>query len=84
MVEGWIDRMNQIRNYKIVCSFENETLHRYEDLFKAHHLKFRRSRQCKTSTNIITGEWVVQGKEQDHRHCIHEILRDTSVQAFEF
>ncbi|HVU56221.1 MAG TPA: MgtC/SapB family protein [Puia sp.] len=84
MLEGWIDHMNQIRNYKIVCSFENETLHRYEDLFRTHHLKFRRSRQCKTSANIITGEWVVQGREQDHRHCIHEILRDSSVQAFEF
>jgi len=84
LLEGWIDRMNQIRNYKIVCDFENETLHRFEELFKTHHLKFRRSRQSKSSANIITGEWVVQGTEQDHRHCIHEILRDTKVQAFEF
>ena len=76
--------MNQIRNYKIACVFENETLHRFEELFKTHHLKFRRSRQSKSSANIITGEWVVQGKEQDHRHCIHEILRDSAVQAFEF
>jgi len=84
MLEGWIDRMNQIRNYRIVCTFENETLHRYEDLFKTHHLKFRRSRQSKSSANIITGEWVVQGTEQNPRHCIHEILRDSSAQAFEF
>ena len=84
MLEGWIDRMNQIRNYRIVCTFENETLHRYEDLVKTHHLKFRRSRQSKSNANIITGEWVVQGTEQNHRHCIHEILRDSSVQAFEF
>ncbi|HEY8971574.1 MAG TPA: MgtC/SapB family protein [Puia sp.] len=84
LLEGWIDRMNQIRNYKIACVFENETLHRFEELFKSHHLKFRRSRQSKSSANIITGEWVVQGTEQDHRHCIHEILRDQRVQAFEF
>jgi len=84
VVEGWIDRVNQIRNYKIVCTFENETLHKYEDLFRSHHLSFKRSRQSKTSTEIIAGEWVVQGTEQNHRHCIHEILRDPSVKAFEF
>jgi len=84
MLEGWIDRVNQIRNYKIVCTFENETLHRYEDLFRAHHLSFRRSRQSKTDAGVIAGEWVVQGSEKDHRHCVHEILRDPAVKAFEF
>jgi putative Mg2+ transporter-C (MgtC) family protein len=84
MLEGWIDKVNQIRNYKVVCSFENETLHRYEDLFRTHHLSFKRSRQSKTDAGIITGEWVVQGSEKDHRHCIHEILRDPAVKAFEF
>ena len=83
-LEGWIDRVNQIRNYKIVCTFENDTLHRYEELFRTHHLSFKRSRQSKTSADVITGEWIVQGAEQNHRHCIHEILRDTSVKAFEF
>ncbi len=84
ILEGWIDRMNQIRNYRIVCNFENETLHRYEELFQKHHLRFRRSRQSKTSADVIDGEWIVQGTEQDHRHCIHEILRDPAVKAFEF
>jgi putative Mg2+ transporter-C (MgtC) family protein len=84
LLEGWINRVNQIRNYKIVCSFENETLHRYEELFKTHHLKFRRSRQTKSASDVITGEWVVQGSEQNHRHFIHAILKDPSVKAFEF
>lgn len=84
LLEGWIDRINQIKNYTIVCNFENETLHRYEDLFRAHHLKFRRSRQTKSASNDITGEWFVQGSEKNHRHCIHVILRDPSVKAFEF
>lgn len=84
LVEGWIERVNQIRNYKIVCAFENETLHKYEELFGSHRLKFKRTRQSKTSTDVITGEWVVQGSEQNHRHCIHEILRDPAVKAFEF
>jgi putative Mg2+ transporter-C (MgtC) family protein len=84
LLEGWIDRVNQIRNYKIICTFENETLQRYEELFRHHHLKFRRSRQTKSESNMITGEWVVQGSEKNHRHFIHEILKDVSVKAFEF
>jgi len=85
LLEGWIDRVNQIRNYKIICKFENETLRRYEELFEAHHLKFKRSRQMKSAAaNIVTGEWVVQGAEKDHRQMIHELMRDPLVMEFEF
>jgi putative Mg2+ transporter-C (MgtC) family protein len=84
LLEGWIDRVNQIRNYKIVCDFENETLHRYENLFATHHLKFRRSRQAKSIDDFITGEWVVQGSQKNHRQFIQELLKDETVKAFEF
>jgi putative Mg2+ transporter-C (MgtC) family protein len=84
LLEGWIDRINQIRNYTIVTSFENETLHRYEELFRRHHLKFQRNGQRKSAEDIITGRWIVQGSEKNHRHCIHEVLRDTTVREFEF
>lgn len=84
LLERWIDRVNQIHNYKIVCPFENDTLHRYETLFVTHHLKFRRIRQGKTSDNMISGEWVVQGSEDNHRHVVHELMRDPSVKALEY
>ena len=84
LLEGWIDRVNQIRRYKIVCPFENETLHRYEQLFQTHHLKFKRTRQCKSQENLISGEWIVQGSEQNHRHVIHELLLDPSVKTLEY
>jgi putative Mg2+ transporter-C (MgtC) family protein len=84
LLEGWIDSVNQIRNYKISCQFENETLHRFEELFRCHHLKFQRSGQRKSAENVITGEWVVQGSERNHRHCIHEVLRDAAVKEFSF
>lgn len=84
LLEGWIDRINQIRTYKIVCTYCNEPLHRYEELFKTHHLRFRRSTQRKSAENVITGEWIVQGSERNHRHCIHEVLRDTTVREFDF
>lgn len=84
LLESWIDRVNQIRTYKIVCLFENEPLHRYEELFKCHHLKFRRSSQRKSADDTMTGEWVVQGSERNHRHCIHEVLLDKTIREFEF
>ncbi|HMH20366.1 MAG TPA: MgtC/SapB family protein [Puia sp.] len=84
LLEGWIDRVNQIRNYKIVCDFQDETLHRYELLFRKHNLKFKRVRMTKTSADMITGEWVVQGSEHNHRHFSEMVIKDPAVKAFEF
>ena len=84
LLEGWIDRVNQIRTYRIICNFENDSLHRYEALFSSHHLNFRRNGERKTADNTITGQWIVQGTEENHRHCIHEVLRDPTVMEFEF
>jgi hypothetical protein len=33
---------------------------------------------------MITGEWIVQGTEQNHRHVIHVLMRDPLVKALEF
>lgn len=85
LVEGWIDKVNQIRNYKIICSYEHESLLRFEELFGAHHLKFKRSRQMKSAAaNIVTGEWIVQGAEKAHRAVIQELMRDPLVMELEF
>jgi putative Mg2+ transporter-C (MgtC) family protein len=84
LLEGWIDRVNQIRSYKIVCPFESDTLHRYETLFTAYHLKFKRTRQSKSDQNMLSGEWIVQGSEKNHRDVVHELMSDPSVKALEF
>ncbi len=82
-IEDMIERRNQIRTYRIVCLFENTTLHRYEDLFRVHHLRHKRSRQTK-SGDMITGEWLVQGSESSHRACVKDILLDERVKEFIF
>jgi putative Mg2+ transporter-C (MgtC) family protein len=84
LLEGWIDKINQIRTYRITCPFENETLHRYEELFASHHLKYKRIRQCKSLENMISGEWIVQGSEKNHRHAVHQLLQDPSVKSMEY
>jgi putative Mg2+ transporter-C (MgtC) family protein len=82
-LEGWIDRINQTRNYKIVCDYQNDTLHRYETCFTTYHLSFRRSREMKAN-NVITGEWIVRGSKKNHSAFVHFILNDPTVKIFEF
>jgi putative Mg2+ transporter-C (MgtC) family protein len=84
LLEDRIDRANQLRKYRIVCPYENETLLRFEALFTSHHLRFKRTRQGKSAENMASGEWLVQGTEQNHRHVIHELMRDPTVKALEF
>ena len=81
--EIWIDRVNQIRNYKIVCKFQYEALHNYETLFTKYHLKFKNSRQTKHE-DVITGEWIVMGSEKNHNRLIDVIIKDPTVKSFEF
>ena len=82
-LEGWIDHVNQIRSYKIVCEYENETLRKYEVYFKKYKLHFKRSREMKEN-NMITGEWLVRGSQKNHVEFVQFILNDPAVKVFEF
>jgi putative Mg2+ transporter-C (MgtC) family protein len=82
-MEGYIDRINQVRNYKIVCDYDSSKLKYYEKKFKHHHLSFRRGGQSKTNGDL-SGYWIVQGSERNHEKFIEEILQDKSVTSFEF
>jgi putative Mg2+ transporter-C (MgtC) family protein len=82
-LEIWIDELNQVRNYKIVCEYQNETMHRYEACFRKFNLKFKRSRESKQG-NMITGEWSVKGCEEDHKQFAAYILNDPLVKEFDF
>ncbi len=83
LMENWIDRVNQMRNYKIGCDFQQETLQRFEKCFEAHHLKYKRGREIKNG-NSITGEWFVRGSQKNHLALINQILHDPEVRVFEY
>ncbi len=82
-VENYIDRLNQMRNYRIVSDFREETMHRFEQRFKEHHLKYKRGREIK-SGDTLTGEWFVRGSKKNHLAFIHRMLHDAEVQRFEY
>jgi len=81
--ERWIDKINQTRNYRIVCEFQNETLKGYESCLKKHSLAFKRDRETKAG-NLITGEWMARGSEKNHLKFVNEILGDPSVKEFSY
>jgi putative Mg2+ transporter-C (MgtC) family protein len=81
--EKWIDKVNQTRNYKIVCDYKNETLKVYEDCMERHHLRFKQDREIK-SGDQITGEWVAHGTEKNHLQFINEILNETTIREFSY
>jgi putative Mg2+ transporter-C (MgtC) family protein len=83
LMENWIDRMNQMRNYRIAFEYNEETMLRFETYFKAHNLKYKRVREIKTGDSI-TGEWFVRGPEKKHLAFITEILHDPEVKRFEY
>ena len=70
-LEGWIDRVNQIRTYKIVCHFESETLAPVRSAVQKPSSEIQAKQPAKIGGNLMTGEWVVQGSERNHRHFIH-------------
>jgi putative Mg2+ transporter-C (MgtC) family protein len=81
--EDVIERINQNRNYKIVCHYKHETLAQFERMFEEHRLKFKRNKQFRRGDQI-TGTWIVNGSEKNHDAFIKQILQDDSVMEFEF
>jgi putative Mg2+ transporter-C (MgtC) family protein len=78
-----IDRLNQVRDYKIVYPYEEHKQHKFEKLLLQYNLIIKRRAQSKTD-NIITGAWTVQGNESNHHAFIETILQDDTVTSFDF
>ena len=82
-LEGWLEKVNQTREYRIVSPYSYEALSHYETLFRKHRLRFSRNKQSRINENII-GFWVVKGRDKNHNLFIKEILTDHTVKEFDF
>ncbi|HVE61578.1 MAG TPA: MgtC/SapB family protein [Chitinophagaceae bacterium] len=82
-LENVIDKINQLRTYKIVSPYKENLLKDYESYFREHRLRFKRIKQSKIG-NDITGSWIVQGSEKNHRKFVEHIMHDDTVKEFEF
>jgi putative Mg2+ transporter-C (MgtC) family protein len=82
-MDNFLDRLNQVRAYKISYPYEENEQHKYEELMRQYGLEIK-SRSQNKSGNIITGEWVVKGTERNHHAFIENILKDNHVTEFGF
>ncbi len=78
-----IDRSNQSRTYRIVCTYQQQTLDHYEKLFHDHHMRVYRGLHSKAGDSI-TGNWTVQGPVPEHEKIIRILLQDTGIREFDF
>lgn len=82
-VQNLIKKRNQLRNYRIVCKFQQKTLKHYEALFREMGLDAKRGTQSRVG-DIITGTWIVQGSERQHEKLTKYLLQDSDVTEFDF
>ncbi|MEZ0609619.1 MgtC/SapB family protein [Fibrella sp. WM1] len=78
-----ITRLNQTREYKVVTTYQNKTLNKYEQAFIDCGLSPRRGPQQRIGTEMI-GRWKVSGPEKAHEKCIKRMLNDPDVKEFVF
>ena len=82
-MDRFLDRINQVREYKITYPYEESQEHKYEDIINEFKLTIR-SREHEKKGNIITSEWTVTGSEKEHHLLIERILHDTDVTEFSY
>jgi putative Mg2+ transporter-C (MgtC) family protein len=82
-VEQFIDEKHQTRSYKIVCTYQNETLYHYEDLFAKFRLKYHRGKQSRKGEYII-GVWELEGSRKNHERLTNLLIIDKNIKEFDF
>jgi putative Mg2+ transporter-C (MgtC) family protein len=82
-VEKWLDRINSLHVYKIVCPYRPGLREEYEQRFKQYRLRSESGIFRREGDNF-SASWNVQGPEKKHQQLIAEILNDPSVKSFEY
>jgi putative Mg2+ transporter-C (MgtC) family protein len=78
-----LDKLNQVREYRMVYPYELDQHLKYEKIFTHHRLSVK-ARSMAKNGNMITGKWVVTGNEKKHHAFIAQILKDPFVSEFDF
>ncbi|MET4082468.1 putative Mg2+ transporter-C (MgtC) family protein [Pedobacter sp. UYP30] len=82
-VENLIERRFTKRFYRIVKTYENESLDHYEEDIKSSKLKFKRGKQ-EVANGRISGVWVAVGSPKNHKRFVDKMLNDKKLIEFEF
>jgi putative Mg2+ transporter-C (MgtC) family protein len=82
-VQKFIRKRSQIRNYRLACIYQQQSLKVYEDIFKELNLSILLGEQSRIG-NTITGSWTLQGSEKHHNELTRRLLNDPEIKEFDF
>ena len=82
-LEKLVEEFNLIRDYKMICHYEQELSHYYEQLFKQYGLKAKHVLQVLKSDEIIL-HWNISGKRQRHNLLVEELSQDPRIKRLSF
>lgn len=83
LIESFIDRMNQVKTYKITVATDSHLTNEYAALLAANGLKCRLIKQSSENRELMT-VWEVQGHYRKHTQLIEQLTKDTRLQRFEY
>ena len=81
-MEGWIDKKNQYRTYRITTKNEGNILMNSETSFRSYNLSSKRELVSREGNEVMFS-WIVKGSEKDHYNFINNLLKDDNVIKFE-
>ncbi len=82
-LEKMVEEFNLIRDYKMICHYEQGLSHYYEQLFKQYGLKAKHVLQVLKSDEIIL-HWNISGKRQRHNLLVEELSQDPRIKRLSF
>ena len=82
-LERFINLRKQRRSYRIMSSYQQKTLKRYDELFRQYGMSVKRGKQSRTG-DMISGNWVLQGSEKQHEKLIKYLLNDPGIIELDF
>ncbi len=82
-LEKLVEEFNLIRDYKMICHYEQGLSHYYEQLFKQYGLKAKHVLQVLKSDEIIL-HWNISGKRQRHDLLVEELSQDPRIKRLSF
>lgn len=82
-LEVLIDNANESRIYRITCRYNEQTLVKYENMFKQYGLKAEKSKFVRKN-DLFTGTWRVIGKHPGHEAFVKNTIENSDIVDFEF
>jgi putative Mg2+ transporter-C (MgtC) family protein len=81
-IEAWIDRIWEVRTYRIAYDVNSEAAKVLEEAFSESGLRVLRIGRCKDGNQLI-GTWYVTGPPNRHQRLVDQLISHPAVTQLE-